>query len=65
MDDTSNILLALFHTSWAETRVDKLDRLEIMPEGIPLQELTGVSASVVQERSDDRLQEVCLLKMLY
>ena len=65
MDDTSNTLLAVFHTSWAETRADKLGRLEIMPEGIPLQDLIVVSALVVQERSDERIQEVCLSKLLY
>jgi hypothetical protein len=65
VDETSNTLLAVFHTSWAETRVDKLGRLEIMPEGIPLQDLIVVSALVVQERSDERIQGVCTFKLLY
>jgi hypothetical protein len=58
VDDASNTLLAVFHTSWAETRVDKLGRLEIMPEGSKLQDLVVVSALVVQERSDERIQAV-------
>lgn len=58
MDDSSNTLLAVFHTSWAETRVDKLGRLEIMPEGTKLKDLVVVSALVVQERSDERIKSV-------
>jgi hypothetical protein len=65
VDDASNKLLAVFHTSWSETTVDKLGRLEILTEGIPLLELIVVSALVVQERSDERIQEVSPLKLLY
>ena len=68
VDDETNTLLAIFHSSWFGLNWTKIGRLEITVDGQKMTDVVVVTALIVQERSDEEKQSVighkCLLMLL-
>lgn len=58
VDDETDTLLALFHSSWFTFEWNKVGRLEITSEGKKMLDLVAITALIVQERSDEAKQAV-------
>jgi len=58
VDDETDTLLALFHSSWFDLNWNKIGRLEITSEGKKLLDIAVITALIVQERSDEGKQAV-------
>jgi hypothetical protein len=59
VDDETDTLLAIFHSSWFDLNWNKVGRLEITSEGKKLLNIAVITALIVQERSDEGKQAVC------
>jgi hypothetical protein len=58
VDDETDTLLALFHSSWFTFDWTKVGRLEITSEGKQILDIAVITALIVQERSDEAKQAV-------
>ena len=58
VDDETDTLLAIFHSSWFDLNWNKVGRLEITSEGKKTLDLVVITALIVQERSDEQKQAV-------
>lgn len=58
VDDETDTLMAIFHSSWFDLNWNKVGRLEITSEGKKLSDVAVVTALIVQERSDEARQSV-------
>jgi len=56
MDDTTDALIAVFHSSWFDNSWHKVGRLEVMSEGRKLLDLVVITALIMQEKSDEGKQ---------
>ena len=58
VDDDTDTLMALFHSSWFDLNWNKVGRLEITSEGKKILDMAVITALIVQERSDEGKQAV-------
>ena len=58
VDDETDTLIALFHSSWFDLNWNKVGRLEITSEGKNLLDVAVITALIVHERSDEATQAV-------
>jgi hypothetical protein len=60
VDDETDKLLAIFHSSWFDRNYSKVGKLEVTSDGQKVLDVAVITALIVQERSDEEKQMVTL-----